>query len=56
MARKMQAPKPRTAGRNAAFNEAMQELGRSSATSRHKAGTDYNRKPKHRNRQFADAF
>lgn len=34
-------------GRNEAFNDAMMEKGRSSATRPHRSGTDYRRKPKH---------
>lgn len=41
--RRQQAPK----SRNIELAKAMQELRRSSATSRHKSAADYRRKPKH---------
>lgn len=41
--RKMKQPK----ARNREFNQAMMEIGRSSAASRHRMATDYRRKPKH---------
>jgi len=38
--------KPAKSG-NTAYMEAMQELRRSNATSRHRSAADYRRKPKH---------
>lgn len=44
--RRPQTSKPAKSG-NSKYVEAMQELRRSSATSRHAMATDYRRKPKH---------
>lgn len=44
--RRPQTSKPAKSG-NSKYMEGMQELRRSSATSRHKMATDYNRRPKH---------
>lgn len=48
--RRDQTAKPVTNGRNEKFNEAMREIGRSSATDRHRSVKDYRRKPKHSGR------
>lgn len=52
--RRNQTPKHITAGRNEKFNEAMREIGRSSATDRHRSAKDYRRKPKHTGRGWGD--
>lgn len=45
--RRQQSSKVITSGRNEKFNEAMREIGQSSAASRHRSSKDYRRKPKH---------
>lgn len=47
--RRTQVSKPAKSG-NTPYMEAMQELRRSNATSRHKSAKDYRRKPKHSGR------
>ena len=52
--RRNQNAKALTGGRNEKFNEAMREIGRSSATDRHRSPKDYRRKPKHVGRGWSD--
>lgn len=52
--RRNQTKKTLSAGRNEKFNEAMREIGRSSATDRHRSPKDYRRKPKHTGRGWSD--
>lgn len=48
--RRSQTAKSPVGGRNEKFNEAMRDIGRSSATDRHRSDKDYRRKPKHSGR------